>query len=345
MSNMAISESVFSMGAMQEKVDDIKQDINDDIFKQIDDPFKSSDPFEGSDPFAENDPFSSSATPAASSDPFAGADPFASSVGGLTPTPTSDPFNPGDFPATSSDPFKPGDFPSSTSDPFKPGDFGTDVFPQTTETPQTDPFGGQDPFATTKSSGFDTTLSSASSFAHDPFSSSEVFSGGEQPKITDSSKPTSVATTFDSGSFAAAFSDNGNTGKEDFFSNAFPTSNPTETKSTSDPWGSAFGGGAAFPAAEGDPFGGDSFTTPTQSDGFGKSTFTPDFSSMGKSKEPSKAPPRPAKPAEMSTKGVSEAEQLRWARDESRKAEEERRKLQLQEQADLELAIALSKQP
>jgi len=44
------------------------------------------------------------------------------------------------------------------------------------------------------------------------------------------------------------------------------------------------------------------------------------------------------------TAGMSEAEQLAWAQKESQRAEEERLKKERQEQADLELAIALSKQ-
>jgi len=41
---------------------------------------------------------------------------------------------------------------------------------------------------------------------------------------------------------------------------------------------------------------------------------------------------------------MTEAEQLAWAQLESKKEEERRKKIQLQEQADLELAIKLSKQ-
>lgn len=43
-------------------------------------------------------------------------------------------------------------------------------------------------------------------------------------------------------------------------------------------------------------------------------------------------------------KNVSEDQQLAWAAEESLKLEEQRKKRQLQEQADLEYAIALSKQ-
>ncbi|XP_078484878.1 uncharacterized protein LOC100181812 [Ciona intestinalis] len=336
LNNMAISESVFSMGAMQEKVDDIKKDINEDLFKQDNntDPFKSSDPFAESDPFGGSDPFSS-ATPPASVDPFAGADPFASSGSPLDATSSSN----------ASDPFKTSglDFASETfgktSEP--PTD---DPFAKTSEVAENDPFAGQDPFATTTSSAFDTTVSSsASSFAHDPFAGPDVFSTNEQTKKPDTStdlgskSSSSAALTFDSGSFAAAFSETGGTGKDDFFSSAFPTSTSTESKSgSSDPWGSAFGGGSS-PAVGGDPFGGDSFTPPATSVGFGKSAFEADFSSMKTEKsktEQKKAPPRPAKPAEMSQKkGLSEAEQLKWAQEESRKAEEDRKKkLQLQEQ-------------
>uniref|UniRef100_F7BA39 Epidermal growth factor receptor pathway substrate 15 n=1 Tax=Ciona intestinalis TaxID=7719 RepID=F7BA39_CIOIN len=332
LNNMAISESVFSMGAMQEKVDDIKKDINEDLFKQDNntDPFKSSDPFAESDPFGGSDPFSS-ATPPASVDPFAGTDPFASSGSPLDATSSSN----------ASDPFKTSGLDFASEAFVKPSEPPTDdPFAKTSEVAENDPFAGQDPFATTTSSAFDTTVSSsASSFAHDPFAGPDVFSTNEQIK-----KPV------DSGSFAAAFSETGSTGKDDFFSSAFPTSTSTEmlpkSKSGStDPWGSAFGGGSS-PAVGGDPFGGDSFTPPATSVGFGKSAFEADFSSM-----------KPAKPAEMSQKkvggiilfcslsGLSEAEQLKWAQEESRKAEEDRKKkLQLQEQADLELAIALSKQ-
>lgn len=38
---MGISESVFSMGGLQEKVEDIQKDISEDPFKNDSDPFKS----------------------------------------------------------------------------------------------------------------------------------------------------------------------------------------------------------------------------------------------------------------------------------------------------------------
>nr|CAB3243128.1 epidermal growth factor receptor substrate 15-like 1 [Phallusia mammillata] len=340
---IGISESVFSMGGLQEKVDDIQKDLSEDPFKDNPDPFKTSDPFEGSDPFSGADPFGTSAptTTTSSTDPFAGSDPFASSS--TTSAAPSDPFQSSETPAFASEPFP-------------------------AQTTSSDPFSGQDPFANNASStsAFDQTPSST--FSTDPFGTSDIFSSSANSTMNKSNTPkpsslasgketTTTSSMFDTGSFASAFADNKDSGSMFKDIDTFPKTTSKENKA--DPWGSAFGGSGKT-GAENDPFGGDSFIKSSSGGESGADLFGDAF---GAAKPDKKAPPRPAKPDDMTVKGteskqgkhggkhkkpkskeMSEAEQLAWAQEESRKAEAERLRKQRQEQEDLELAIKLSQQ-
>ncbi|CAK8689625.1 unnamed protein product [Clavelina lepadiformis] len=356
LNSITVSESVFSMGGMQENVEEIKSDLKEDPFK--DDPFKNADPFGGSDPFGEADPFASTAsTSVNTTDPFAGSDPF------NTIAPSQ--------PAT------------SQNDPFKTSDsafgFSSEPFGNSDAEISADPFAGQDPFAS--SQGFETGKSS-SAFATDPFASTDAFSKltSDKPSsdaFADMTKPTNETTTnetkptqslFDSGAFANAFQDTDNKDSslfKDF--DAFSTTK--ETTSSTDPWGSAFGGGEANSSAGNDPFGGDAFGSDTfGSDPFSSQATPSAVNTEGDSKD-KQAPPRPHKPSSMSfpslkssktktdtkpkdglkkTKhkqnAATEEDQLKWAQEESKREQERRFQLQKQEEADLALAIALSKQ-
>ncbi|XP_070562975.1 epidermal growth factor receptor substrate 15-like 1 [Ptychodera flava] len=322
------SLSGFSTGSGMDKADtEVNDDFKDDPFKGKDpfgtdsaDPFQTDDPFKGADPFKSNgfasDPFAG--------DPFKDADPFGSSKDD-TLKHTDDPFK-------SIDPFKSKtqDDTSGSSNPYSG-----------------DPFGG-DPFDTKFKS-----TTGGDAFGSDPFSSQEPMPA-LPPKRN---RPGSGISAQPLGSTVTA----GNTS-----SDPFDSTDPFQSA-----FGSTGGGGTSGSSDDKDPFG---FGL---SDPFGGSS-TGTGSSSTKGKDPFAAATIPATdpfssgidpfsssaktdvgvssdafaafadfgsaPTGSGTVAASEEEQIAWATKESERAEKERqRKIEQQEQDDLERALALSR--
>ncbi|KAF7666734.1 hypothetical protein LDENG_00095460 [Lucifuga dentata] len=191
------------------------------------------------------------------------------------------------------------------------------MFNNTVKEPPADPFQTEDPF---KSNLFQ------DPFGGDPFKESDPFKG---------------------------------TSSEDFFKRAdksdlFGASDPLSRKPTLPAKPSAFSSGDAFTSNSPKPKDLDVFGTmdPFGSNSFGSKAGFADFSQMSKNLDnpvlPSKknVPNRPAPPPYGSehVQFGNENQQLEWAKRESAREEQERlRRLRLQEQEDLELAVALSR--
>ncbi|XP_076847807.1 epidermal growth factor receptor substrate 15-like 1 isoform X2 [Brachyhypopomus gauderio] len=269
------------------------------------DPFQSEDPFK-TDPF-KGDPFQN--------DPFSKQPPTATDPFGGDPFKEADPFKTTseDFfkrpakadPFISSDPFS-----KSATLPSKPHPFSSnDPFTSTSPKPKgPDPFGTLDPFGSSSfaggSSGFaDFSQMSKPSFPDDPFSGKQD-TPALPPKKSVPPRPKPPS------------------GK------STPTNLPGsgDSSKASDPF-QPFASDANDPFESkkglGDPFSGKDPFAPAASSKASKDSSLgfADFSSFG-----------------------NEALQLEWAKRESERAERDRlKRLRLQEQEDLELAIALSK--
>ncbi|XP_013381272.1 epidermal growth factor receptor substrate 15-like 1 isoform X3 [Lingula anatina] len=284
------------------------------------DPFKNHDPFgkDSSDPFTSGN----------SGDPFQNEDPFKN-------TQSEDPFK-------GSDPFKSSGFDSDPfgGDPFK-NEFGSSA------SAKNDPFGGSDPFG----SSFPARPASAAAASSDPFGSSfPARPASAAPVTNDPFDP------FGGGGGGGGSSKGlGKDGGDLFGSDPFaPTSRSksesptpalppkqrrqppprpapprTSSKAATATKTDTFEGFSSDPFEGADPFGASSTG--------GQDPFASSGGGGGMDAFANFADFSPGK------FGKSEDAQLAWATVESKKAEEARRKQLEQEQADLELAIKLSK--
>nr|XP_039264727.1 epidermal growth factor receptor substrate 15-like 1 [Styela clava] len=251
-------------------------------------------------------------------DPFKSSDPF----GGSDNTFKSDPF--ADTSAFSTVVTQSGNTPSNISDAF--GSTSTvdqnDPFGSSTGKPDTnDPFSSKDdPFASS-SNAFQTP-----SFDNDPFGGSDPFSSSTSASSPKKSENTPAK---QKDMFSVDFSDP-NPSVSLFNDSENAISNASKD-SSDDPW-AAFGGPSVGDNTSNgaDPFGKDSFVpNPSASfDAFG-SSFVPEKNTNNSSKN---------------ITGMSEKAQMSWAAEQSKKEEERREKMRIQEQKDLEYAIKLSKE-
>ncbi|CAH1257083.1 EPS15L1 [Branchiostoma lanceolatum] len=272
---------------------------------------------------------SSSSWDTGASDPFGSKDPFATAGNDMFQSSVTTDYN---DPFKAEDPFKTDVFQSSVADPG----FSTDPFGD-------DPFSGKDPFSadTGNSKPFEAEpvpslppkknppprpapprpapppVTTAAAAQMDPFGSSQSASMDNDPFAS------SQSATMDNDPFAS--SQSATTEKDPFSSSQ---SDPFNFGATDDPFFS--GAKPSSEAPVNDPF--SSGADPFQSSSNAQSSagdFFADFSDFGK-----------AAPVAQ----VTEEDQLGWAMSESEAEQKRLEQLQKQEQADMELAMALSRE-
>lgn len=280
-------------------------------------------------------------------------------------------------PGAASSAFGTGSFKDARQESFG----ATDVFPNSASGSEVDPFKNEDPFANISSDpvfqGNDPFVEGSDPFGSDPFK--DEFAGD-----SDLERPSSGfgAAGFSNVSSSSSLKGSGlGASGGDPWGTAFPASATTSTESF-DPFGTGSAMTAKPQLNPDDPFGAGSFDPMSKYSGSPHSpSQSPAAPVLPPKQKKAPAPPRPPapKPANSFQTGFdmtdafenpasghtlpapsknnatnfatfgtpklsSEAEQLAWAKRDSEQEYERLRRLRDQEQADLELAIALSKQ-